>query len=524
MREREYGRVDRKITVGNMDTNEVPVDAEHAAMIPPQTTVVERPKSDKRRSWRTSRPHPMTAISCHDPTWAAALNAAWAKYHQDGSPSPSLDLLEAPQEPSRDIETIEDDLSLEDMIRLEPYLPREPPNWVVPYVDKTAQLSKRETAGHLIPSVENGEPALYFVFSDLAIRTEGYFALRLHVVNLEWRVDARFSRQGPGLFAPLADCVTDTFAVYSTKEFPGLPPTTEFTTYLVRQGVRIRFRDDRAVDAAVGERRRVEGKPRPPRRSSQKSNEGNSPEEANTLDATRVSSSSPVSPNFDGVKVDLWNPEMIRAATEAVKNSPMSLFGSLARMDVHDDRLSGADLSSPSSAYPPFSPHEGGYQRQIEPSTNQPYIDSIVTGQAFPVHSGHVAEHTAAEPSRYVQTPVWNEPNNTIATNSPVIMQMNWKAGSEQHYVAAPHPQDVGPSSYHQRDRRPDYRFHPYPPFTQSSPEPISPQHSTPSAPQYPGYHWSLYGPSSQPGPSYSGQYSNTSSHQSPSEHQDAPH
>ncbi|KAG8830614.1 hypothetical protein FRC17_004621, partial [Serendipita sp. 399] len=338
----------------------------------------------------------------------------------------------------------------------------------------------------------------------------------LHVVNLDWRVDSRFSRQGPGFFAPLADCVTDTFAVYSTKEFPGLPPTTEFTTYLVSQGVRIRFRDDRAVDAAVGERRRVEGKPRPARRSSHKSNEDNSTDEPSGFDANRVSSSSPISPSHDGVKVDPWNPEMIRAATEVWKNSPGSGFIGLSRIDIRDERSNGPDVPSPSSAYPPFSPHEVTFAQQVEPQQNRPYLDSPITAPVYPVRSGQPPDRPTIETSQYVQSSVWNEAGAPMATSSPVFMPPNWRSGPEEHYAPVAHPSEPGPGSYHSRERRNEYRYTPYHSYPHPSPEPVSPQHHAPLAPQYPpSYPWQYYGTPSQAGSSYSNQYSHTSDQQS---------
>lgn len=260
-REQEYGRVDRKVIVGLPEGSSSP-DGQYSPSAINPGEVIERPKSDKSRQWRSLRPHPMTAISCNDPQWSTALAQARARADEGGEPdSPQTSESDTNKDIVKDVESIEGDLGFGEMLRLESYLPREAPKWVYPYQDVTAHLSKRETAGHLIPSNENSEPAFYFVFSDLAIRNEGYFSLRFHIVNLDWRVDPQFSRPGTGFFSPLCDCVTDPFAVYSTKEFPGLPPTTEFTSYLVRNGVRIRFRDDRGVDAAAGEvRGRAEGR------------------------------------------------------------------------------------------------------------------------------------------------------------------------------------------------------------------------------------------------------------------------
>jgi hypothetical protein len=161
-REQEYGRVDRKVMVG---LPEGPVTEDMQYMLPPGE-VIERPKSDRDRAWKAIRPHPMTAISCRDPQWPGAVAQAWADLEVDvGKPNSPIDLDSDINDSARDIESVEGDLSFKEMHLLESYLPRESPKWVYPYQDVTAHLSKRETAGHLIPSIENGEPAFYFVFS-----------------------------------------------------------------------------------------------------------------------------------------------------------------------------------------------------------------------------------------------------------------------------------------------------------------------------------------------------------------------
>jgi hypothetical protein len=108
----------------------------------------------------------MTAISCRDPQWPSAVSEARNRLYQEGAPAANpLANVESGPEDVKGVETIEGDLSFAEMAILEPYLPREPPKWMNPPCDVTAHLSKRETAGHLIPAIENKEPALYFVFS-----------------------------------------------------------------------------------------------------------------------------------------------------------------------------------------------------------------------------------------------------------------------------------------------------------------------------------------------------------------------
>lgn len=164
-REEEYGRVEKKVMMGPSEGSSMS-SAPHYGPQSIPGELIERPKSDRSRGWKAVRPHPMTALSCKDPRWDLALQEARGHLQREGQPSSPLRAdFDTSQDSVRGIETIEGDLSLNDMLLLEPYLLRESPKWVIPYRDVTAHLSKRETAGHLIPSFENGEPALYFVFS-----------------------------------------------------------------------------------------------------------------------------------------------------------------------------------------------------------------------------------------------------------------------------------------------------------------------------------------------------------------------
>lgn len=473
-REREYGRVDRKILVGPVDASGAPVDPQLGTRNP-ATTVIERPKSDKSRSWRSIRAHPMTAISCQDPSWQSAVNAAWARFHQEGKVSNPPQALDSTQEQSRGTATVVGDLSLPEMMVLERYLPREPPKWVIPYADVTSQLSKRETAGHLIPSCENGEPALYFVFSDLAIRTEGYFALRFHVINLDWHVDPRFTRQGPALYAPLADCVTDTFAVYSTKEFPGLPPTTEFTSYLVRQGVRIRFREDRPADTALGS----EGRTRPPRKNS-KSAAATSPDGIDDFAQQTPPSLPPMNTyGEESARNESWSPQILQVAAEVYKNNHRpSIFGPLS---VHED--ADEPQASPTAEhhtqtghpYPPQNPSPVSHQFVPQGRRTYPLVANMAAGltlqdsyQTSPTEYSSI--HPNSSPSTYPR-------EAAIPTN---VSPLGYAHYTETGYPQLP-PINIPPSNgAHWRDQdrtdprsaealsspvdRPGHRYTPYPP------------------------------------------------------------
>jgi hypothetical protein len=82
-----------------------------------------------------------------------------------------------------------------------------------------------------------GRKALVFPFADLAVKTEGQFFLRYRCFDI-------FSRtSGHGDLPVQAECFGGAFRIYSTKEFPGLQPSTELTKQLARWGVRLNTRE-----------------------------------------------------------------------------------------------------------------------------------------------------------------------------------------------------------------------------------------------------------------------------------------
>ncbi|KAH9834749.1 velvet factor-domain-containing protein [Rhodofomes roseus] len=81
-----------------------------------------------------------------------------------------------------------------------------------------------------------GKKALMFVFSDLAVKTEGTFILRYRVFNI-------FS-QASGIDVPiLAQCFGGPFKIYPSKEFPGLRASTDLTKHISHFGVRLNLRE-----------------------------------------------------------------------------------------------------------------------------------------------------------------------------------------------------------------------------------------------------------------------------------------
>lgn len=82
-----------------------------------------------------------------------------------------------------------------------------------------------------------GKRALVFPFADLAVKIEGDFFLRYRIFDI-------FSRTESLVDVPVqAECFGGPFHVYSTKEFPGLQPSTELTKHLSRYGVRLNTRE-----------------------------------------------------------------------------------------------------------------------------------------------------------------------------------------------------------------------------------------------------------------------------------------
>ncbi|KIJ63591.1 hypothetical protein HYDPIDRAFT_155743 [Hydnomerulius pinastri MD-312] len=78
---------------------------------------------------------------------------------------------------------------------------------------------------------------LVFAFADLAVKIEGQFFLRYRCFDI-------FSHTSGHNDLPIqSECYGGSFRVYSTKEFPGLQPSTELTKQLARWGVRLNTRE-----------------------------------------------------------------------------------------------------------------------------------------------------------------------------------------------------------------------------------------------------------------------------------------
>ncbi|EJD01948.1 uncharacterized protein FOMMEDRAFT_141163 [Fomitiporia mediterranea MF3/22] len=104
--------------------------------------------------------------------------------------------------------------------------------------DKLSRVLFGESYAHACSILDlSGRPTLYFVFADLSVKLEGLFRPRYRFFDL-------FSRTGDSADVPiLAQCFGGAFAVYSTKEFPGLKASTPLTKHLSRWGIRVNIRE-----------------------------------------------------------------------------------------------------------------------------------------------------------------------------------------------------------------------------------------------------------------------------------------
>ncbi|KAG1721465.1 hypothetical protein EDB19DRAFT_1646484, partial [Suillus lakei] len=72
---------------------------------------------------------------------------------------------------------------------------------------------------------------------DLAVKIEGDFLLRYRIFDLFSRISSLVD------VLVQAECYGGPFHIYSTKEFPGLQPSTELSKQLSRYGVRLNTRE-----------------------------------------------------------------------------------------------------------------------------------------------------------------------------------------------------------------------------------------------------------------------------------------
>ncbi|KDQ58721.1 hypothetical protein JAAARDRAFT_128280 [Jaapia argillacea MUCL 33604] len=94
-----------------------------------------------------------------------------------------------------------------------------------------------------------GKERLMLIFPDLAVKMIGTFILRYRYFD----IFARSESSGPHDLPILAECLGGPFRVFSTKEFPGLGPSTALTKHITRWGVRANLRDSERKRRRPGE-------------------------------------------------------------------------------------------------------------------------------------------------------------------------------------------------------------------------------------------------------------------------------
>ncbi|RKP34967.1 velvet factor-domain-containing protein [Dimargaris cristalligena] len=81
----------------------------------------------------------------------------------------------------------------------------------------------------------DGHSRTFFIFPDLAVRTEGQFTLRFIFTSLLSGSNSRDTS---------ADChvFSESFEVYSAKKFPGMTDSTDLSRCFADQGIKIPIR------------------------------------------------------------------------------------------------------------------------------------------------------------------------------------------------------------------------------------------------------------------------------------------
>lgn len=90
----------------------------------------------------------------------------------------------------------------------------------------------------------DGNTGYWFVLSDLSVRTEGWFRLRLTFIDVGIRSGGGETSLNRSRCRVLANIFSDKFQVYSAKKFPGVIESTPLSKCFAQQGVKIPIRKD----------------------------------------------------------------------------------------------------------------------------------------------------------------------------------------------------------------------------------------------------------------------------------------
>ncbi|KAK4054810.1 hypothetical protein OIV83_000734 [Microbotryomycetes sp. JL201] len=94
---------------------------------------------------------------------------------------------------------------------------------------------------------DEGNPGIYFIFSDLSVRTEGQYKLRLRLFEIgaprsemeETDMEQGNAQRTKGSTGLAASAVTQTFQVMTAKKFEGMLEPSTLSRCFAKQGVRI---------------------------------------------------------------------------------------------------------------------------------------------------------------------------------------------------------------------------------------------------------------------------------------------
>ncbi|SPO27916.1 uncharacterized protein UTRI_05059 [Ustilago trichophora] len=109
----------------------------------------------------------------------------------------------------------------------------------------TRMLEGRLVASANVARDLDGSRACFFVFTDLSIRQEGQFRLAFKLIAIGPpslpTMGASSTNAGGQV---LAEALTEPFAIYSPRRFPGMTESTELAKCLARQGIQVPVRND----------------------------------------------------------------------------------------------------------------------------------------------------------------------------------------------------------------------------------------------------------------------------------------
>lgn len=90
----------------------------------------------------------------------------------------------------------------------------------------------------------DGSRACFFVFTDLSIRQEGQFRLAFKLIAIGPPALPQPGAPPSSGGQVLAEALTEPFAIYSPRRFPGMTESTELAKCLARQGIQVPVRND----------------------------------------------------------------------------------------------------------------------------------------------------------------------------------------------------------------------------------------------------------------------------------------